>query len=459
MSEGKRVISAPPDIAVDVDPPKATLIFSSKIPPDGGYGWVVVLASFFISFVVWGIAESLRSGVPESVAELPTASTSGRHDLMECVSLFVSPVACLLLHFFGFRFTVFLGGVFCSYGLVLSFFAPSVEQLSGSLDVCMGIGISLASMSSVVCVSGYFTSKRHAALAFALAGGSLGKLVLPGEIRAIFEALGLGRTFLVLSAVSAALCLWSFAFDVPERLFVTETSELDLDEYLKCPDTPRVRNQSKARSGFFESLSEILGLSFLADPAFVMTAASACAAGILTRLLFHLIPLRAGVFGIGNRTSTDLLTYFTFGDFIARFSCGLLLFRSRFPRSAEYVLSLAVCASSVILLLFCCDYTHFALVLIVAGAGNGFRSALVPVVLDSNHGAPCMSGTFALLRFLEGIGSLFCLLGKGMLQSRFGTEESLLFVIDLAFAAVFLGILLNVVLFIRKREKQDLNAC
>lgn len=91
------------------------------IAPDGGYGWVIVLASFLISFIVDGIVFSygifltvLRKELNATLTQITTIPS-----VMLGVYLLFGPVISALVNRFGFRWVGFTGGVIASIGKII----------------------------------------------------------------------------------------------------------------------------------------------------------------------------------------------------------------------------------------------------------------------------------------------------------------------------------------------------
>lgn len=462
-SFGLQIIQPSADISVDLESPKKTVTVSSKVAPDGGFGWAVVFASFVISFIISGFMKSFSAFRASIFAEFPGTSPSEAawiSGLIGTLSLVTSPVTGMLMTAYGFRIMVFAGGVLCSCGLAISYFATSAGFLVGSLGTFMGIGASFAFTSSVVCVGRYFTTKKPLAMALALSGGCVGAMALPTGIRLILLALGLRYTFLVMAGMFAIICVCSIAFGQPEDHFLSVAKEVPADE-IPCEAVvvKEVDADPRVFVRFLKAASEKLALRFLADPIFVLTTASVFAMGMGNPHFLHYIPQQAEVLGATHSAAMALLAYAAIGDLVARLSYGMLASRSPFPRSVEYAAALVISATSVILLPFCSTYGHLIGAAVIAGLGTGVWTILIPLLLGSNHGAKNLNGTFALVRLFQGMANLIYPPVAGTLRSGFGTEAVLLFMGGMMCTAAVLGILLNVVAYIRNRQKQVVADC
>ena len=131
-------------------------------PPDGGWGWVVVLGSFVAHMIADGASFSF--GV--LYAELLSYFNESRGKTALVGSLFVSvplitgPVAGALTNRYGCRATVAAGGLIAGTGFIVSSFANSIEVLCVTIGIVSGLGLSMVYVPAVVVVAHYFEKKR-----------------------------------------------------------------------------------------------------------------------------------------------------------------------------------------------------------------------------------------------------------------------------------------------------------
>lgn len=110
------------------------------VPPDGGWGWVVVIGSFACNMIVDGIIFSFGLFLPkisESLQVKP-AQIALVGSLLSGFYLIVGPFASALANRFGFRTVAITGSVLGALAFVLSYFATSVEFLWISYGIIGG---------------------------------------------------------------------------------------------------------------------------------------------------------------------------------------------------------------------------------------------------------------------------------------------------------------------------------
>lgn len=111
---------------------------------DGGYGWLVVFGAFSIQFWVAGLVKSYGVLFVEILETFPTSSTavaSWIPAILSALCLVLAPLSSALCQRFSSRSVVFVGGLFCTLGLTLSYFATSLYHLLFTFGILTGKAI------------------------------------------------------------------------------------------------------------------------------------------------------------------------------------------------------------------------------------------------------------------------------------------------------------------------------
>lgn len=110
------------------------------IPPDGGWGWVVVFSSLVIHFIMDGITYSMGTYLTAftETYKVSHGEASLVHALLPAVTLSCGPIASIFTNKFGCRNTTIYGTIIASVGFILSFFATKFYVLYITIGVIVG---------------------------------------------------------------------------------------------------------------------------------------------------------------------------------------------------------------------------------------------------------------------------------------------------------------------------------
>ncbi|XP_070533822.1 monocarboxylate transporter 12-like isoform X2 [Ptychodera flava] len=182
---------------------------SRQKPPDGGWGWLIVLATFTIFTIAGGNVYSI--GVL-FVAFLDAfgrskADTSWIGSIFGFSLCMSSSVGIALAKKLGHRKTVMISGFVVSCGILGSSFATELYHVYISYGIVTGIGLGLTFTVSIEMVSIYFKRRLKIAVGIALAGVGAGQLILSLLTQFLVETYGWRGTLIILSAFEAHVCV------------------------------------------------------------------------------------------------------------------------------------------------------------------------------------------------------------------------------------------------------------
>nr|CAH7732350.1 unnamed protein product [Callosobruchus chinensis] len=149
------------------------------VPPDGGWGWVVVFGSFMCNLVVDGIIFSFSTFLGEIAAEFGAgkAEVTLVGSLMSGFYLITGPFASAVANRYGFRSVAMFGGVLGAAAFAISHFANSVTFLCVTYGVIGGIGFGFLYVPSIITIGFYFERWRALATGIAVCGSGIGTFV------------------------------------------------------------------------------------------------------------------------------------------------------------------------------------------------------------------------------------------------------------------------------------------
>ncbi|XP_067327781.1 monocarboxylate transporter 8 [Anolis sagrei] len=190
-------------------------------PPEGGFGWVVVLAATWCNGSIFGIHNSFgmlyvllqdeRKGGEEKDPALEYKTALVGSIGMGMVFL-CSPVVSIFTDRIGCRTTAASGAAIAFIGLFSSSFTKSLEVRYFTYGVLFGCGSSFAFQPSLVILGHYFKRRLGLANGLVTAGSCLFSMSLPFLLKIVGQAIGLSHTFQVLSVLMLVQIFWSLTF-------------------------------------------------------------------------------------------------------------------------------------------------------------------------------------------------------------------------------------------------------
>lgn len=178
-------------------------------PPDGGYGWVVVMSAFLTmgltaavlkNFGLFFLVLQSHFGVPASTISWVTSTTIATFHLG-------APAASLLTIQFSQRVVIIVGGLLAASGMLLASVDLGLPWLYLTLGVLQGIGISFSWIPANSMVSHYFVRWRPIAYAIASSGECVFAVMFSPFFQWLIEVYGWQGTLLIIGGLQLNLCV------------------------------------------------------------------------------------------------------------------------------------------------------------------------------------------------------------------------------------------------------------
>jgi len=342
---------------------------------DGGYGWVVVAASFLCNMVLDGISYSFGMLLEPIKKDFNSgsASVSLVGSILAGMILLTGPVSAFCCNKFGTRLTCALGAVLSGLAIFCSSFSQSIPVLIVSYGVLGGVGLGLMYVPSVVCVSQYFNKRLSLATGICVCGSGAGTFVfapLTAKLVDLYGWRGCNR-------IISAFCLLC--------------SLLGL---LMVPRHERTTEQTKFNVGI------------LKKPAFILFMLGNIPTVMATYATYTYLPVMANHIGLSADKSSFLISAVGITNTVGRILCGWL---TDLPWVNPIVLtSVGTALAGVLpaLMMFCGNYAEF----LTTSAMFGLFLSVVPTatsaVLVDLLGLGNLNTAFGMLTFARGLAAL-----------------------------------------------------
>uniref|UniRef100_A0A1A8ENP6 Monocarboxylate transporter 10 n=1 Tax=Nothobranchius korthausae TaxID=1143690 RepID=A0A1A8ENP6_9TELE len=184
------------------------------VPPEGGWGWLVVFAATWCNGSIFGIQNSfgiLHVMLEKEHADQGQFKVAWVGALAMGMIFFCSPVVSMFTDHFGCRKTAVSGAAVAFIGLLSTSFANSLMLRYFTYGILFGCGSSFAFQPSLVILGHYFRHRLGLANGVVTAGASLFSSVLPLFLGKM-EPLGLSRIFQILSLFMLVQALLALTF-------------------------------------------------------------------------------------------------------------------------------------------------------------------------------------------------------------------------------------------------------
>ena len=175
-------------------------------PPDGGWGWVVMIAAFLCCLALDGICYIFGVFLEPMMEDfkVDNATMSAVGSVLSGVIQLVGPFVALLVNVLGMRIVCIAGAAVSCAGFFLATFVHNVPLLMLLFGVLAGSGLGLMYVPAVVSVGYYFDKRRALATGVVCSGSGAGTFILAPIASALLSWLGSWRGAM---KVFAGLCL------------------------------------------------------------------------------------------------------------------------------------------------------------------------------------------------------------------------------------------------------------
>ncbi|XP_054831830.1 monocarboxylate transporter 7 [Eublepharis macularius] len=175
--------------------------------PDGGWGWIVAFAFFFVEALTYGIIKSFGVFFTDLVESFNETNSRISWIISICVFVltFTAPLSTVLCNRFGHRLVVMFGGALISIGMIIGSFARTVVDMYISIGIVSGLGYCLTFLPTVTILSQYFDKKRSLVTAVASTGECFAVFSFAPAITALKEHIGWRNSLLFVGVLQLGI--------------------------------------------------------------------------------------------------------------------------------------------------------------------------------------------------------------------------------------------------------------
>uniref|UniRef100_A0A1E1WP46 Major facilitator superfamily (MFS) profile domain-containing protein n=2 Tax=Pectinophora gossypiella TaxID=13191 RepID=A0A1E1WP46_PECGO len=231
------------------------------IPPDGGWGWMIVIAAGFSNLAALPTLQQFgllfrdkftRLGITSSET---TTIINMNSALTSCVGLANGPV----FKTFSYRQVSLTGAIVVFVALLCTTFSYNFATYLISFSILYGAGYGISSSANALALNTYWKKRRRLATGLSWTTTGLGPIIWPQIITVLFAYFGETGTILILSgfalhAIACALLLQPVEWH-------SKDDTHDEGKLLKPEIKEDLTNDKKKESGYFSQVSKLKNLS------------------------------------------------------------------------------------------------------------------------------------------------------------------------------------------------------
>ncbi|XP_031726948.1 solute carrier family 16 member 6b [Anarrhichthys ocellatus] len=175
--------------------------------PEGGWGWAVAVAFFWVEVCTYGTLKSLGVFLQDLMEEFGESNSRVSWVFSICVFIFsfTAPLSTMLSNRFGFRPVVMMGGFLMSLGTITSAFSSSINDMYITMGIVSGLGYCFTFLPTVTILAQYFSRRRALVTSVASSGESFAMFAFAPAFCTLKEHIGWRYCLVVLGIFQASV--------------------------------------------------------------------------------------------------------------------------------------------------------------------------------------------------------------------------------------------------------------
>ena len=359
------------------------------VPQIGGifYGNIVVLASFIIVMMGWGIFYVYGVFFNPLVEEFgwTRAVTSGACSICVLVSGFVGIFIGRLSDRIGPKKVIITCTIILALGYGLMFFIQEVWQFYFLYGVVIATGISASWAPTISTVARWFVKRRGLMTGIVGGGISISTLVLAPAITGLIQGIGWRLTYVVIGISILVVCL------IAVRFIKSSPSEMGLQAY----------GESKNASQTKKNKELTLKQAYHTHQFWMVCLIYFCFGLLHLSVMVHIVPQAIGM-GISAISASIILSIMGGVSFVGRLIMGSLSDRIKVKSGA--IISLALLTVGLIWLQQTDRLWEYYVFAVIFGLGYGGLSCMQSLLAVELFGLSAVGVITAIFSFSFNVG-------------------------------------------------------
>ncbi|XP_016078909.1 PREDICTED: monocarboxylate transporter 1 [Miniopterus natalensis] len=385
-------------------------------PPDGGWGWAVVVGAFISIGFSYAFPKSITVFFKEIevIFNATTSEVSWISSIMLAVMYAGGPVSSVLVNKYGSRPVMIVGGCLSGCGLVAASFCNSVKELYFCIGFIGGLGLAFNLNPALTMIGKYFYKRRPLANGLAMAGSPVFLSTLAPLNQAFFGIYGWRGSFLILGGFLLNCCVAGALMrpigPPPTRVEKYQSKETTLEagksdaKVASDANTDLIGgNPKKEKQSVFQTINKFLDFSLFTHRGFLLYLSGNMLMffGLFAPLVF------LSSYGKSQHYSSEksafLLSILAFVDMVARPSMGLLANTKWIRPRVQYFFAASIIANGLCHLAapLSSTYVGFCVYAGVFGFAFGWLSSVLFETLMDLVGPQKFSSAVGLVTIVE----------------------------------------------------------
>ncbi|CAB0030576.1 unnamed protein product [Trichogramma brassicae] len=212
------------------------------VAPDGGWGWVVVVAYALNNIITIPIIQGFGMVYNDEFKRLNISATQSTViiNVNQAFGMILGMMNGPLIRIYGYRKISIIGSLFYATGIILTSFGTTFIHFVITYGMMASLGLAMTTAACSLAVNSFFKEKRGRAMGISMTITGLGPILMPQLVSVLLPIYDSGGTMLILGALSLHGLIGSSLLQPlkwhAKRIQVKENKEDDIKSLLIVND-------------------------------------------------------------------------------------------------------------------------------------------------------------------------------------------------------------------------------